>query len=70
MPDGFAIFELTIFAILYIAPTVVAGVRRHPQSMSIYVVNLFLGWTMVGWVVALAMAVSHIDKPPRVTNAP
>lgn len=42
----------------YFLPTIVANVRKHPPPNigSIAVINLFLGWTYVGWVVALALA--------------
>lgn len=41
---------------LYFTPTLVAWARHH-ETPSVLVVNLFLGWTFIGWVVALAMAV-------------
>lgn len=43
-----------IFA--YFIPTVVAVVGRHRQAGAIGVLNVFLGWTVVGWVVALVWA--------------
>lgn len=42
---------------LYLIPTIVAGLRKAPNLGSIVVINVFLGWTMLGWVGALAMAV-------------
>jgi len=30
--------------------------RAHPDWIAISLVNLFLGWTVVGWLVALAWA--------------
>jgi Superinfection immunity protein len=41
---------------LYFLPTIVAASRKVPNVGSIAVINVFLGWTLVGWVVALAMA--------------
>ncbi|HET8567775.1 MAG TPA: superinfection immunity protein [Candidatus Limnocylindria bacterium] len=43
---------------VYLFPAIVALVRskRHPGG--VIVINLFLGWTFLGWVIALAMAVS------------
>jgi hypothetical protein len=38
---------------LYFIPSIVAGQRHHPQRMAIETLNLFLGWTFVGWVIAL-----------------
>src|ERR1700677_654570 len=39
---------------LYFTPSIVAGARNVPHRGSVIVVNVFLGWTLVGWVVALA----------------
>ncbi|MGD0765080.1 MAG: superinfection immunity protein [Dehalococcoidia bacterium] len=47
---------------LYFAPTFVAFGRSHPHAASILILNLFLGWTFVGWVVALAMSVSGFQQ--------
>ena len=48
---------LILFIALYLLPTFVALGRRSDKTAPVVVVNLFLGWTLVGWVVALAMAV-------------
>jgi hypothetical protein len=65
---GFALY-LTAFA-LYFLPTLVASYRRAASLSPVTVVNLFLGWTVMGWIVALAMAVSgpsrRVRKPPKV----
>jgi hypothetical protein len=48
---------LIIFAIAcYFVPTIVAMIRGVPNTGSVAVINIFLGWTFLGWVVALAMA--------------
>lgn len=47
----------------YFAPALVAFSRGVPSKWSVFVVNLFLGWTLIGWVVALAMAAR--SKPPE-----
>ncbi len=39
----------------YLAPWAVAAVRDVPH-WSVFWVNLLLGWTIVGWIVALVMA--------------
>jgi hypothetical protein len=43
---------------LYFLPTIVANSRGVRSAAGVFVLNLFLGWTLVGWVVALAWAVS------------
>jgi len=53
-----------VFALMYFVPTLVAAMRRTTNRNSVAVVNLFLGWTFIGWVAALAMSGSgHIDPP-------
>lgn len=57
-PMGHTVLTLLILAALYFIPTIIAGFRKLPSAGSVAVVNLFLGWTFIGWVVALAMAVA------------
>lgn len=40
--------------LLYFLPTIVASTTKHLNVNSILVVNIFLGWTLIGWVIALA----------------
>lgn len=55
--DSGAVFWI-IALCLYFLPTVIAIGREHRNTGAIFVVDLFLGWTLVGWVVALAWSVS------------
>lgn len=51
---------------VYFLPCVVAASRDCKASVGIGIVNLFLGWTFVGWGVALAWAAcgeTDIDDP-------
>lgn len=43
--------------VIYLFPTILAWLGKHPCADSIAIINLFLGWTVVGWVGALAWAV-------------
>ncbi len=56
-----ALILVLIVLAAYFAPTIIASTRQHPQHGSIFVINFLLGWTFIGWVVALAMSVSHIS---------
>lgn len=51
--------------IAYFLPSCLAFARKHHNRDSVLVINLFLGWTFLGWVVALAMAASAVRPPPR-----
>ena len=44
------------FATIYFFPTVIAAVRGHREVFAILVLNTFLGWTYLGWVMALVWA--------------
>ena len=52
---------LVVLAGLYFLPIVAACIRCALHLNGIIVVNLFLGWTLIGWVAALAWAVT---SPP------
>jgi hypothetical protein len=54
---GVWVVGLALGLALYFLPTVIAWYRDSPIAGSVTVVNLFLGWTFIGWVVSLAMAV-------------
>lgn len=47
----------------YFAPSIVALARHHHNVGTIVVINLLLGWTFIGWVVALAMAAGSVRPP-------
>lgn len=53
---------LFIILILYFVPWLVAVKRRHHQVSAIFVTNLFLGWTFLGWVAALVWAFSWVRR--------
>src|SRR6266700_2387215 len=43
-------------AAFYVLPLLIGCFRRVPDVGSVAVINILLGWTLVGWAVALAMA--------------
>ena len=49
----FLIFVLA----LYFAPAIIAAVRHTHNATGILLLNIFLGWTGIGWFVALLMAI-------------
>ena len=59
--------EFALLLTLYFVPSIIAAARRHHQGGAILTVNLFLGWTLLGWVVALVWSVSAVDQ--KSTNA-
>ena len=52
-----AVLSVVTGVVVYLLPTIVAAVRQHDAMNAIFVLNLALGWTFIGWVVALVWAV-------------
>jgi hypothetical protein len=46
------------FFILYLLPTIIAYLRKKSNLTIIFLVNFFLGWSLVGWIVSLIWALS------------
>jgi len=59
-----ALFVLFCVAV-YIFPLLLASHRDCKALAGIVIVNLFLGWTFVGWVVVLAWAAIGEKNPPK-----
>ena len=55
-------FSIAFLLGIYFLPDWVAQSRGHPERGSIFILNLFLGWTFLGWVAALIWAFSSINK--------
>jgi hypothetical protein len=53
---------LALFA--YFLPTFLAEVRGHQNSGMIFLTNLLLGWTILGWIGALVWAATAV-RPRR-----
>jgi Superinfection immunity protein len=49
--------------VLYLVPLVVGWVRRAPGLGAIAVIDILLGWTLIGWLIALAMALRPARPP-------
>lgn len=46
-------FLYLLFLIPYFLPSFIAAARGHRNGRAIFLLNLFLGWTVLGWIVAL-----------------
>lgn len=53
---GSALLTLILLAFAYLFPACVASGRDHRNSLAIFVFNLLLGWSGIGWVLALVWA--------------
>ena len=44
-------------------PTIIAVLRGHHNALAIFLLNLFLGWTILGWFGALIWAATAMRRP-------
>ena len=51
---AFGVSLFTLFCLLYIGPSILAFRMGHPHVAGIFLLNLVLGWTLIGWAAALA----------------
>ena len=45
--------EMLLVISVYLIPAIVAAVRSHHNQNAILILNLLLGWTVLGWAAAL-----------------
>ncbi|HKN23133.1 MAG TPA: superinfection immunity protein [Terracidiphilus sp.] len=65
---GIGVVGVLLLAFLYFLPTIVAMSRGHRSYGGILVLNLFLGWTFIGWLIALVWACSATGAPAPPVN--
>lgn len=73
-PDGGAFRTLGVLAVmvaslaLYMFPTIEAYARKRVNIAAIGTVNLFFGWSILGWVLALVWALKHEEPTNTVVQ--
>ncbi len=51
--------------LMYFLPSIIALARSKRDLLAIFLLNLFLGWSVIGWIVALVWAAKN-DAPVAV----
>lgn len=64
------LLTLLVGFIAYFLPSIVAEFRGHPQRHAICVLNLFLGWTVLGWIIALIWASTAVASRRTTPEVP
>lgn len=62
MYKAFKLFIALIIVILslgYFLPAMIAWTNSRRNTSAIFAFNLFLGWTLIGWVAALVWALKE-----------
>lgn len=62
---SFWVCMMTFVIGTYFLPTIIAVAGRRRNAVLVAIVNTLLGWSFVGWIVALVMAATK-DPEPRV----
>lgn len=62
METTLATSTIFLLVVALFLPTVVAMIRKHKNAMPIFLVNLLLGFTIIGWVAALIWSFSDNTK--------
>ena len=55
-------FILFLF-VMYWLPTIVAILRQNNSALGVAMLNFFLGWTVIGWILALVWALAASNGP-------
>ena len=60
---------LTMLVVMYWLPTIVAVLRQAHSALGVFLLNLFLGWTGIFWILALVWSLAadnrtiiHVDR--------
>jgi len=53
---GFSLLFSVVYTYLYFLPYLIANKREHLQTRAIYILNIFAGWTILAWLIALIWA--------------
>jgi Superinfection immunity protein len=51
---------LLVLLLASFLPSIIAFVRRHHNRYAILALNVLLGWTLVGWAVALVWSLTAV----------
>ncbi len=56
--DTFVLVIIAFLLFIYFIPSLVAYSRKKRNASAIFALNLFLGWSFLGWVISLVWALT------------
>ena len=68
--EDWLIVLIPLFLIAYFIPFFVASAREHRFSNAIGLINLLLGWTVIGWLAAIIWAVNRDVREQGENSSP
>jgi hypothetical protein len=67
---GIPLTILAVSIIPYFIPSIIAFLRKHENAVPLFLVNIFLGWTLIGWIICLVWALTGSGAGRTVAPAP
>jgi len=62
------IFALLVLAFTYLIPTIVAVINKKKRWWLTFLLNVLFGWTGIGWMILLVLALSKDEEKPKKEN--
>ena len=59
---------LVVVLVVYFLPAINAYSKKKRNASAVLTLNFFLGWTLIGWVVALVWSTTKDTEPQVVTQ--
>ena len=49
--------------LFYFSPSIIAYDRKHRNFTTILILNIFMGWTVLGWLIAFIWSTTDNTRP-------
>jgi hypothetical protein len=56
------VIAAVVVIVLHFLPTIVAVLRSHHDMLAIFILNVLLGWTGIGWILALIWSFTGVRR--------
>lgn len=67
--DPLVFFIIVVLsAILHFLPSIIAFNRGHTRRIAILVLNILLGWTIIGWIILLIWSLDRQSRWKQLTD--
>ncbi len=63
---GLIILVAPVLFFAYLLPFFVAVLRGHQHTIEIFILTLFSGWTLIGWIIAFVWSLTAVQ--PRIVD--
>ena len=59
---GFDLIIISLISFAYIFPSMLSASLDRKYTSNVVLINLFLGWTVIGWISVLLFVIFRNDK--------